>query len=151
MLVSLAFLGSRIYWLLLLAALPVCLGMLFLLGLDTRLDWTVQNPGPFVMLVCIMPILEEIVFRGLIQERLSQLLGFASLARISVANLVTSLLFVCFHFIAHAPSWALLVLIPSLVFGYSKEKFDSLLAPVLLHITYNAVYFVIFGQSNGRL
>lgn len=127
--------------------LPVCLGLVFLLDVPTQFDWFSQHIGSFLILSVLMPILEEIVFRGLIQEKLAQITGHASLARISAANLITSLLFVIFHLINHPPVWALLVLFPSLVFGYSKDKYKCLAAPILLHITYNAVYYVTFGMA----
>ncbi len=98
------------------------------------------------MLVIVMPVLEEIVFRGFVQEKLAVLTRQVSWSRISAANLITSLLFVAFHFISHPPVWAALVLIPSLVFGYSKDEFKSLMAPILLHVIYNAGYFITFAM-----
>ena len=73
--------------------------------------------------------------------------GYSRLGVLSVANIVTSLLFTALHFIDHPPLWALLVLFPSLVFGYSKDRYVSLGAPVLLHVVYNSAYYMTFGAS----
>ena len=65
----------------------------------------------------VYPLLEEIVFRGLVQELVHEYISAHSLGPLSVANLLTSLLFTGMHFFYHAPVWAALVFLPSLVFG----------------------------------
>jgi membrane protease YdiL (CAAX protease family) len=37
------------------------------------------------------------------------------------------------------------VLIPSLVFGYIQERTNNLAAPIALHSTYNAGFFLLLG------
>ncbi|MDG1783128.1 MAG: CPBP family glutamic-type intramembrane protease, partial [Porticoccaceae bacterium] len=63
----------------------------------------------------------------------------------SLANVLTSLLFVAVHLINHPPLWALAVFGPSLVFGYSQERYNHLVAPIILHCSYNAGYFLLLG------
>jgi membrane protease YdiL (CAAX protease family) len=58
---------------------------------------------------------------------------------ISNANPVTSVVFVGLHVINQPPLWALLVLGPSLVLGHFRERHDSLLPPMLLHLFFNLV------------
>ena len=95
-------------------------------------------------LVVLYPIVEEIVFRGLIQPFLAKRLH-QRWSIFSLANVLTSLLFVLAHFINHPPVWALAVLIPSLVFGYIQERTNNLAAPIALHCTYNAGFFLLLG------
>lgn len=109
--------------------------------------WLVQNPVLFLQLVLLYPVLEELVFRGLIQEglwktRLSRL----SVYCISMPNILTSALFTSFHFWSHSPTWAIAVIFPSLVFGYFRDRYNHVIPAILLHIFYNAGYFLLFGK-----
>ena len=61
------------------------------------------------------------------------------------ANLITSLVFTGLHFIYHPPLWAASVLLPSLVFGYFKDRYRTLTTPIILHVFYNAGYFWLFA------
>jgi membrane protease YdiL (CAAX protease family) len=63
--------------------------------------------------------------------------------QISTANVVTSLLFVGLHLFMNPPFAALLVLIPSLVYGYFRDHSDSIVPSIVLHCAYNA--FVVVG------
>ena len=65
--------------------------------------------------------------------------------RTATANLLTSLVFAGMHFFYHLPLWAAAVFIPSLVFGYFKDKYLSLGPPILLHVYYNSGYYWLFG------
>ena len=80
--------------------------------------WPLAAPLAFLMPALVYPVLEEIVFRGLIQDLVHEYVSSRSLGPVSVANLLTTLLFTAMHFIYHAPLWALLVFLPSLVFGF---------------------------------
>jgi len=107
-------------------------------------DWPLREPWPFLLPVLFYPIIEEIIFRGLIQELLHDYISQQSLGPVSIANLLTSLLFSGMHFIYHAPLWAALVFFPSLVFGFFKERTGRLTAPILLHVFYNAGFLWLF-------
>ena len=98
----------------------------------------------FFTLILVYPILEEILFRGLIQSTIAKQFSKNWLI-ISQANLITSALFVSLHFISHPPLWALAVVIPSITFGYIQERVNNILAPITLHATYNAGYFLMLG------
>ena len=98
----------------------------------------------FLTLILLYPILEEILFRGLIQPTIAKQFSKSWLI-ISQANLITSALFVSLHFISHPPLWALAVVIPSITFGYIQERVNHILAPITLHTTYNAGYFLMLG------
>jgi membrane protease YdiL (CAAX protease family) len=99
----------------------------------------------FLTFALLYPYVEEIVFRGLIQPALGKKLP-GSNAIISNANIVTSLLFSSAHLINHSPLWALATFIPSLIYGYSMDRYKTLYAPTILHCVYNAGYFAVAGQ-----
>lgn len=105
-----------------------------------------QEPWVFLSMVLIFPVLEEIVFRGLIQEQLAKYASSRRFGPISIANLFTSLLFVAAHLIYQPVIWALLVFFPSLLFGYTKERYASLWPPISLHVFYNLGFFMLFAQ-----
>lgn len=109
-------------------------------------DWPLLQPWQFLVPVVFYPLVEEVVFRGLLQELVHEYISHHSLGLISVANLVTSVVFTAMHFIYHAPLWAALVFFPSLVFGFFKDRTGRLTAPILLHIFYNAGFLWLFTR-----
>lgn len=129
-----------------LAAGPLCwLGFFFILQPSLQLGWPLTAPVMFLLPVLVYPVLEEIVFRGLIQELVHDYLSKSSLGPATVANLLTSLLFAGLHFVYHPPLWAALVFFPSLVFGFFKDRTGVLTAPILLHVFYNAGFLWLFS------
>jgi len=106
--------------------------------------WPRLLPWQFLVPVVFYPLVEEMVFRGLLQELVHGYISHRSLGPFSVANLLTSVVFTGMHFIYHAPVWAALVFFPSLVFGYFKDRTGRLTAPILLHIFYNAGFLWLF-------
>ena len=120
-------------WLALLAAVPV----LALLGFWQTPNW--GFPGTTVLLwgVLLYPILEELVFRGLIQGWLLKKIHWA-LGPLSGANLLTSVLFAAAHLLHQSPLLAASIFIPSLVFGWLRERHGRLAGCMLVHGGYNA-------------
>lgn len=110
--------------------------------------WLLHDWRSFVWLILFYPVTEEIIFRGFIQEYLyKKTYGKYLLPYIvSFANIITSILFVLIHLVHHSPVWAVLVFFPSLVFGYFKEKFSSVLPSILLHSVYNFACFSFVGK-----
>ncbi len=110
--------------------------------------WLLSDPYAFLMLILFYPIVEELSFRGVIQGALALKLpdrlygGF-----LSVANLVTSLLFVAIHFVHHPPLWAMAVFVPSLIFGYFRDRFGGVVPSIVLHAFYNGVFYSTMGHS----
>ena len=124
---------------------PVCwLVLFYILQPSIQLGWPLDEPWQFLMPVVFYPFIEEIVFRGFIQELLHDRVSSRSFGPLSVANLLTSVLFTALHFIHHAPAWAALVFLPSLVFGFFKDRTGGLTAPILLHVFYNAGFLWLF-------
>jgi len=98
----------------------------------------IMEPKLFLFSILLYPIVEELVFRGLVQEFF---LGYVFLQKqvlgLSQANIITSILFAIFHLLNHEWFWALLIFFPSLVFGYFKDRHQSVLPCILLHSIYN--------------
>lgn len=122
-------------------------GPLCWLGLEA-IGQPVVGPPPMLMwlkLALLMPVLEEIVFRGGIQTALYRN-AFCSQSwfGISVANLLTSVVFAAMHLISQPPLWAALVFVPSLVFGWARDRYTSIVPSVILHAVYNAGFVWFF-------
>jgi len=128
-----ALLAGPICWLILISVgLPV-------VGPPALLFW--------LKLTILMPVLEEIVFRGGIQTALisrSRPAFAKAWAGFSFANLITSVLFASMHLISQPPLWAALVFIPSLVFGWARDRYNAVLPCVLLHAVYNSGFVWLF-------
>lgn len=106
------------------------------------------NWWPALVIILVYPVVEEIVFRGALQgwllTRVHQRLG-----PISAANGLTSIVFTVLHGLRWLTGWSLLVILPSLVFGYFRERSGGLAAPILLHAFYNAGFYLIISPAIG--
>jgi membrane protease YdiL (CAAX protease family) len=95
----------------------------------------------WLSLLLVQPVLEELVFRGILQGQALRLLARRGSPRrlgpVTWANLLVTLLFVALHLLAQPPAWALAVAAPSLVFGHLRERFASVGPPMLAHAVYN--------------
>ena len=140
-----SFWRSAAFWLFITAAIPFWLCLIFFFDHKTNFTWFREHVWTYLLLGAALPVLEEIVFRGFLQEQLSKYLSSRHVGVLSYANILTSIIFSLLHLIVHSPAWALLVLVPSLIFGYFKDRFKTLGAPIALHVFYNAGYFLIFG------
>jgi len=106
--------------------------------------WPLRTPLPFLLMVLVFPVLEEIVFRGLLQDYAHRLLRRKVRGPVSLANLATSVAFAGAHLVAQSAITALWVFFPSLVFGYFKDRYRSLTAPMTLHVFYNCGFVLLF-------
>ena len=94
-------------------------------------------------LIIWQPFIEELLFRGIIQGQIRKRdWGKRSWLCISNANLITSVMFVIVHMINNTPLFALTVLAPSLVFGYFRDRCNSIYPSIIIHSSYNAMVFV---------
>lgn len=98
-----------------------------------------RSPGlivySIVLASLIGPILEEIFFRGFCYPVLRNKIGM------QWALIITSALFALIHENTFA-FWPIFVL--GLALGYLYEKRGSLIAPMVLHVTHNAVFLAYF-------
>lgn len=100
----------------------------------------------FLSLVLWQPILEEFLFRGYLQGQFCRhCWGQQRWYGITAANGCTSLLFAAGHCWGHPPLWAAAVLVPSLIFGYFRDRYASIYPCMVLHAFYNAGYFGLTG------
>jgi membrane protease YdiL (CAAX protease family) len=128
----------------LLAALPVWLGLGMWVGPAMRAP---HGAWAWLSLLLVQPLLEELVFRGLLQG-----LALAWLSRhgsawrlgpLSLANLLVSAGFVLLHLRAQPLAWAMAVAAPSLVLGHLRERYGSVWPPVLVHAFYNTGFGLV--------
>ena len=102
------------------------------------LDWPL-----FLTISIIVPVLEELVFRGLIQGYLRQFdPGQKAILGISAANLLTSLLFVLLHWLTRDGYSALLVFLPSLYLGLVRDRTSSIVMCILIHGLWNLGWYI---------
>ena len=124
------------------AALPIWGGLWLADRLAGGGTLPVLTVGVWLSLVLWQPLVEELLFRGLLQGRLLEHpWGRRRRLGLSQANWVTSALFAVLHAATHPPLWAAAVFVPSLVFGQARDRAGSVLPAVALHIFYNAGYF----------
>ncbi len=107
------------------------------------LDWPL-----FLTLCIVVPVLEELVFRGLIQGYLRQFdPGQKAILGISAANFLTSLLFVSLHGLTRDGYSALLVFLPSLYLGLVRDRTSSIVMCILIHILWNLGWYIFVFMS----
>ncbi|NNJ93364.1 MAG: JDVT-CTERM system CAAX-type protease [Halobacteria archaeon] len=128
-----------------LAAPLVWLLLYFILRPELDWSWPLYHSARFLWPVLFFPVVEEILFRGLLQEFVRDYFSKDMLGPISVANLATSLVFTGLHFFYQPALWAALVFIPSLVFGFFKDRTGRLTAPIILHMFYNFGFLWVFS------
>lgn len=95
----------------------------------------------WLILVVLVPPLEETIFRGGLQSwLLATAHGRRSSHSITVANLETSVAFALAHGLAQADPSALSVFFPSMAFGWLRDRTGRLAGAILLHGYYNACH-----------
>lgn len=102
------------------------------------------EPAALLSLILLRPVLEELLFRGLLQGWLRKRPAWRQERwGVTRANLAVSAVFTALHFIGHPPLWAVGVLLPSLLFGHFRDRHDSVWPAIALHVFYNAGYFLL--------
>ncbi|MEH6823954.1 MAG: JDVT-CTERM system glutamic-type intramembrane protease [Motiliproteus sp.] len=101
----------------------------------------------FIESALIYPVLEELFFRGWLQGKLkSYAWGAYRLWGISVANLVAALSFALLHLQSQPALWAVLIIFPGLIFGSLKDRYNTVVPSVLMHVYYNAGFFILMNR-----
>ena len=137
------FYRDRAFYLALLAGLPVLFAIYLLVPVST----SSIHPGQWglvITLVIWQPFWEELFFRGIIQGQIyKRSWGQRAWFKISNANMAASLVFTAIH-IAYNPNlWSVSVFIPSLVFGYFRERHNTIYSAFALHGIYNLGYMAV--------
>lgn len=107
--------------------------------------WPLNTPAAFVLPALIYPVLEEIVFRGAGQGLAwrTKLANYA-IGPLSGPNLLVSAVFTSLHVVLQGGWLAGSVLIPSLIFGYFRDRYNNIAPCIVLHVVYNAGLFLLF-------
>jgi len=112
------------------------------------LPWHVIWSAAFLSVALWQPLFEELLFRGVIQGYMLQSIRKQNTwSGLSLANLLTSLLFTLAHLASHSIFWSLLVFVPSLCFGLIRDRFGSVYPSIALHAFYNTGYFLLVGGA----
>ena len=99
----------------------------------------------FIVVAIVYPVLEEIAFRGVLQGwLLKRNWGMKRWYGVSNANIVASMLFTTLHVVRRFNVLSLAVFVPSLVFGFFRERYNKLYVPIALHVFYNAGIVLLF-------
>jgi membrane protease YdiL (CAAX protease family) len=98
-----------------------------------------------ITLVLVIPVIEEILFRGILQPRIG-IIYKQKIMKMSLANLITSSIFTLLHLFTEPTLLALSTFFPSLIFGFVRERYKRLLPSIILHSSYNGGYFLIGTQ-----
>lgn len=102
-----------------------------------------QGLGVWLSCVLWQPMLEEVFFRGILQRELLNLpWARRGWLGVSVANLLCSVAFSAAHIVHHPPLWAASVFLPSLLFGWMRERHHGIGASIALHSLFNLEFFV---------
>ncbi|NOY52272.1 MAG: CPBP family intramembrane metalloprotease [Deltaproteobacteria bacterium] len=97
----------------------------------------------------VIALPEEFYFRGYLQTRLNRIWGrphhlFG--APFGPGLIVTSLIFMFFHLLLAVNLWNVGIFFSALVFGWLREKTDSIIAPILFHALSNIALFSFQGR-----
>ena len=100
-----------------------------------------------LLIVFIVPIAEELLFRGFLQTWLKQKVGWGK------AILITSIIFSLFHFStqqgAHNLSLLSSLFILSCFLGFLYERQQSLFASIALHMVFNGVSILLLLKGSS--
>lgn len=132
-------LRDRQFWL----ALALPLGFWLVMRQAFTVQTIPHSAAFWLSQILLAPIVEELIFRGWLQ---GSLLGIPKMQRrwagISLANMLTAVIFSAAHFFTHPPIWAAGVMVPALIFGYFRERHASIYPAIVLHVYYNGGYFI---------
>lgn len=102
-----------------------------------------------ILFLFASPLLEEFIFRGLVQNNINNFLKTGVFLHISFGNIISSLIFTFIHLLLNDFAFIyLLVFLPSLFFGYLYDKYRNLLLPVLFHSFFNINVFTAYPLND---
>ena len=100
-----------------------------------------QTISALLIMLFLSPVLEEIVFRGLLQDVLLK-----HARRRWPSLLLLNILFVLLHYHINANVvYLLLVFSSGVIFSYTKLRYTKLVYPISLHIYYNFIYVAMLS------
>ena len=133
-------LRDRHFWLALVAGVVTVWALrerLPVFAADVELGWPL-----LLSLVVWQPLVEEVLFRGVVQGQLvATRWGARNYFGISIANIVSSIAFAAIHLVNSTAMLALSMLVPSLLYGYFRDRFSSCIPSITLHCAYNGMVY----------
>ncbi len=121
-------------FLLLLALGPIASCSMIGLFVFQPLVWSAIWSAAFFSVALWQLVLEELLFCGIIQEYTRQSVVMPKTWNgLSLSNFLTSLLFTLAHLATHSISRSLLVFVPSLCFGFVRDRFGSACPSIAPH------------------
>jgi membrane protease YdiL (CAAX protease family) len=133
------------FWLACGLALPVWLALAWFVPANPI--GALDAPTRLIWLGVGLPIIEELAFRGFVQGQMLRM-DWAREARggVTLANGLTSIAFCALHLVNQPPAWALATFLPSLIFGWFRDRYQSVLPAIVLHVIYNTGFFLVLGM-----
>lgn len=132
--------------------LPISLAAVSALAfnISPSVSWVINTPYDAFWYLILMPFIEELAFRGYLQSTISKLKpgGWPTQTMFSFANIMTSTIFAAIHFISYFQALAALTFIPSLIFGYFKDKHQSIFPGLIIHSFYNFLFISLVAYSD---
>ena len=125
-------------------------GIVWIFGFGLDFDSFARASFRTVAILLIFPVLEEIVFRGLIQDYLSnKITDWDSFLGITWANWLTTLLFCVTHLVTRSMLVASLVIVPSLLLGALRDRGFSIKALAAIHLYWNGGVYLLIGLPSS--
>lgn len=107
---------------------------------DPTLFWT-----SVIFIAAIIPVFEELLFRGFLQSWLKGLFG------VGIAIPITAFIFALFHFASSQKAQNIELILSLFILacylGFLREKQQSLIAPIALHSTFNLLSILMIVAS----
>ncbi|WP_455212853.1 JDVT-CTERM system glutamic-type intramembrane protease MrtJ [Kaarinaea lacus] len=129
------------------AALAVAALVWGILWISVMPTFSIENRSIAVILFLTIvwyPVLEEVLFRGVIQGSLiRKQFAQQKIMRLTVANWITSILFALAHLWYQPAIWAIVIIIPSLVYGFFRDRYSNIYPCIILHAFYNTGFTVM--------
>lgn len=89
------------------------------------------------------PFLEEFIFRGIVQKNIQKYIKCTFFSYISLANIITSIIFAFAHLITGCNIYVtILLIIPSLYMGLLYDEYKSIKQPFTAHSIFNIIIFI---------
>jgi membrane protease YdiL (CAAX protease family) len=131
--------ATKMFWLAILIAISFWAVLILTADYKANLSWVIDHPETLLWYVFLMPLIEELAFRGYLQEALNKKFIQMVIAplNISLANVLTSVVFAILHLVTYQSAMAAATFFPSLVFGVAKDTYRSVLPGYLIHMLYN--------------
>ena len=103
-----------------------------------------------IALLLLFPVLEEIVFRGLLQGFLAKKWGGSrTFLGMGLPNCGTTFVFCLTHLLTRSPLVSAMVLIPSLALGAMRDRGFSITTLACIHMYWNAGTFLLIGHPGS--